>query len=258
MTGESNSLCQVLATRAGDVAPPAETLQRAGIQGIELIAPSASDVTAETLRGLAAELAERFRAVSLPVVALNLAPDSLRHIGAPSDDLRQKAIENVVLAMDVAREIGARLVTISPGAVFNDDGEPICRYEDVYHRALKSMIGLRFEAANRCIRIACRLATSGFLISPIDARTWIDQVNSPWIGGHFDPMRIAQVGTPADWAEALGRRIFAADWPTSPAANNCVSSRRMNWPDLRATLRDIRNDIIVSIDPERISLDALE
>ncbi|HPF37504.1 MAG TPA: TIM barrel protein [Phycisphaerae bacterium] len=257
MTEESNSLCRVLVTRAGDVAPPAETLQRAGIQGVELIAPSEPVGSDVPLRGFAAEPAERFRAAGLPVVALTLPADPNHHIGAPSDDLRQKAVEQVILAMDVARQIGARVVTISPGAVFNDDGEPIHRYEDVYHRALKSMIDLRFEAANRCIRIACRLASSGFLISPIDARTWIDQVNSPWIGGHFDPMRIAQVGSPADWADALGRRIFAADWPAPPTANDGALSRRVNWPDLCATLQTIRNDIVVSMDPMRISLDTL-
>jgi hypothetical protein len=67
-------------------------------------------------------------------------------------------------------------------------------------------MGLRFEAQHRGITLAL-LTADRFLLSPLEMRSLIDEVNSPWVRVALRPCVIARSCRPADWYAVLGHRI---------------------------------------------------
>lgn len=257
MLTSENSPCCVARFRAGDELPPVDALNRAGIVGVELILPKDTNSTFESTRQVIADACTRLTAAGLQMTALSLAPDAVRNIGTPDAGQREAAIRHLIAMMDLASVMGAKIITITAAVVHSEIGDVVNRYEDAYHFALKSMIDLRFEAASRCIRIACHLGRAGFLLSPIDSRQWIDQVNSPWVGSRLDPSVIAQHGAPADWMMTLGHRLFIADYPGSAVDHDPLIQQRIDWTELHRMVREIGNDAIICVDPHTESLESL-
>jgi len=46
-----------------------------------------------------------------------------------------------------------------------------------------------------------------FLLSPLEMRSFIDQLHSPWLQSHFDMGNVMQFGYPQDWILTLKSRI---------------------------------------------------
>lgn len=192
------------------------------------------------------DAASRLRDSDLNPTAVCVTANASQNIGVSQPSAREAACAELVSLMDLAAEIGAALVTISP-AVVTHGNDITQRYEDAYHFSLQSMIGLRFEAAARCIRIACRLGSAGFLLSPMDARLWLDEVNSPWVGGRIDPLGIAHSGCPTDWTKTLAHRIFAADFSDLSHTTDAATQRCVDWRALLRLFNAIDNDVAIAI-----------
>lgn len=52
---------------------------------------------------------------------------------------------------------------------------------------------------------------ASFLISPLDMATYVDELNSPAVGVHFDIGNVVRWGVPEHWIEVLGKRIKKLD-----------------------------------------------
>ncbi|MCB9857557.1 MAG: sugar phosphate isomerase/epimerase [Phycisphaerales bacterium] len=257
MSIPENPQCCVARIGAGDLSPPVDAIQRAGAIGVELVLPPDNDASFDNTRQLVTDACMRFNAVGLRLTALSLATDVSRDIGSPDPKVREAAAQHLIAMMDLASVMGARIVTITAGIVLADNGIAVNRYEDAYHFSVKTMIDLRFEAAAKCIRIACRLGSAGFLLSPIDSRMWIDQVNSPWVGGRLDPSVIAGHGSPADWIQTLGHRLFIVHCPEETSDGDPSNHQRLGRTELSRMLRAIGSDAIFSVDAGSTDLESM-
>jgi len=61
------------------------------------------------------------------------------------------------------------------------------------------------------VKIAIENVWNNFLISPLEAARYIDEFESPMIGWYFDVGNIVRYGWPAQWIQALGKRIIKID-----------------------------------------------
>jgi hexulose-6-phosphate isomerase len=48
---------------------------------------------------------------------------------------------------------------------------------------------------------------SNFILSPVEARRFVDEINHPLIGWYFDIGNILRYGWPEHWIQTLNRRI---------------------------------------------------
>ena len=91
---------------------------------------------------------------------------------------------------------------------------------------------------------------AGFLISALDARSFIDEVGSPWFGSYFDVGNNVRWGVPEHWIQILGSRIGKLDikeWDETLHRNEGLRrgfSRELgdgtiNWANVRAALKKI-------------------
>lgn len=237
-------------------APPIAAISRAGITNVELMLPSDFHSAFDIASARTAELSIQLRSAGMTTSVLNLRHDNAIDLGRPLGKSHDAAIERIIQVMDLAANIGANTISITPAAVIAGDGSSVNRYEDAFGHSIRSLSVLRFEAAMRCIRIACRIGVAGFLLSPMDTRMWLDAVNSPWIGARIDPVAIASAGCPIDWLQSLGHRIVMIDYVDSASDSNALRSTSVDWPSLMRACRSNNNARQASVSTSIDDLDA--
>lgn len=145
--------------------------------------------------------------------------------------------------IDAAAMLSAEAVLVVPGLVTE-----AVEYGDAYDRALEAMNELKNYAESKKIIIAVENVWNKFLLSPLEARDFIDKIGSDYIRFYFDAGNILLYGFPHHWVKILGGRIakvHVKDFDT--AAGSARGFRNllhgdMNWRLLVSALRDIGYD----------------
>jgi sugar phosphate isomerase/epimerase len=143
--------------------------------------------------------------------------------------------------LERAAWLEARVVAFAP-AILGAAGSaaPPVRYEDAGARMLEAMLELRFDAERRGLRLAIRSCRNQFLLSPMETRDLIDQINSPGVGVALDLSDVLRFGSPEDWILTLGHRLAHV---TVSAGANLESA----WPGIVSALKRARYEGAVTI-----------
>ena len=62
-------------------------------------------------------------------------------------------------------------------------------------------------AINLKVKIALENVWNNFLISPMEAASYVDQFKTPFVGFYFDCGNVLVYGWPEQWIKILGRRL---------------------------------------------------
>jgi len=116
----------------------------------------------------------------------------------------------IVAGMHGARALGVRSVSFQPEPMrANDATIPERRYERAYADWVTLLLDLRYAAEEHGVELWAVVGSAGFLTSPLEVRTLIDQVNSAYMGIALDVDRAAALSDPADWVHILLHRLRA-------------------------------------------------
>jgi hexulose-6-phosphate isomerase len=58
------------------------------------------------------------------------------------------------------------------------------------------------------VKIAIENVWNNFITKPEQAKAFLDEINSPQVGWHFDIGNVLRYGLPEDWIPVLGKRIL--------------------------------------------------
>lgn len=122
----------------------------------------------------------------------------------PDPAVRQKGIDVLGRSLEIGAALGARLLLVVPGLVQQD-----VAYDDAYRRALDGVRALAEKAAATGVAIGVENVWNKFLLSPLEMRRFIEEVESPWVGAYFDVGNILAYGFPHHWIKILGGLIKA-------------------------------------------------
>ncbi len=121
----------------------------------------------------------------------------------------RKAKDITIQMMKAASWLGADTVLVVPGAVdvfFMPESEKL-PYDAVYERSMAALKGLAPFAEELGVNIGIENVWNKFLLSPLEMRNFVDEVNSPNVGVYFDTGNVMLTGFPQDWIRILGERI---------------------------------------------------
>jgi len=207
-----------------------------GYDGIELNleadGPTGLDSTPEDW----AKIRTHSQEIGLPIhsIATGL------HWGCPltsnEADVRKKAIAIVEKELEMAKALGADAVLVVPGIV-NDS----ISYDAAYDRSQAAFMQLKEKAEALKIKIGIENVWNQFLLSPLEMRDFIDEINSPYVGVYFDIGNVLYTGLPEQWIRILGKRIYKLhfkDYRRSGAFVDLLSGD-VNWPEVMVALKDI-------------------
>lgn len=187
----------MMATLRGPTAEKLTVLDRfklladAGFHGVELM--SAMDRK---------EVLDARSAAGLEIPSVVVATHWAKPLSEPSEEIRAVGLEGLRHALRDAHAYGAKSVLLVPGKVTKT-----VSYADAYRRSRDEIAKALPLAASLGVIIAIENVWNQFLLSPLEAVSYVDSFNSPWVKWHFDAGNVINFGYPEDWIRTLRERI---------------------------------------------------
>ena len=128
-----------------------------------------------------------------------------------SNDLsiRKKAEDIIERQLEFASILGADTILVIPGYTncsFAKNPEKVS-YDLAYDRAYELFFKLEKVARKYKVSIGIENVWNKFLLSPLEIKQFLDDINSEYVGAYFDVGNIMYIGDPSDYIEILGGHI---------------------------------------------------
>ena len=120
----------------------------------------------------------------------------------PSAEIRKKGLEGLETALRDGKRFGATSVLLVPGIV--DQKQP---YDLAYSRSQEEIKKVLPLAAECKVKIGIENVWNHFLLSPLEAARYVDELQSPWAAWHLDIGNIINYGWAEQWVRILNKRI---------------------------------------------------
>jgi L-ribulose-5-phosphate 3-epimerase len=121
----------------------------------------------------------------------------------PDERVRQEGREGLQQALKDAKRYGATSVLLVPGRVTKD-----VPYEDCFKRSVVEIKKVLPVAEETGVKIAVENVWNDFITKPEQATAFLDEINSPLVGWHFDIGNTLRYSPPETWIPVLGKRIL--------------------------------------------------
>lgn len=172
-------------------------LKDLGFDGVELDGPSDLD-RREVLR--ASEKA------GFPIPSVIDSVHWEQPLSDPDPSVRAAGRRGLEQALRDARTYGASSVLLVPAIVRQD-----VPYDVAYTRSQSEIRRMLPLAKELGVQIAIENVWNQFLMSPLEMARYVDELDSPWVGVHFDVGNVVNFGWPEHWIRVLGPRILKLD-----------------------------------------------
>ena len=127
-------------------------------------------------------------------------------LSSPDPKVREMCVESMKTALEDCRDYGGNTVLLVAGKV-----DETMSYDDAYTRTQTEIKKLLPYAEKTGVKIAIENVWNNFLISPMEAASYIDSFDHPMIGWYFDVGNIIRYGWPEQWIKILNKRILKLD-----------------------------------------------
>ena len=176
------------------VADRFKMIKDAGFDGIELNLPDDA---------LTVDIIQQAKSASgLEVAGIICTPHWEYPLSDPDPANRERTVRGLQLALQQGGEIGCSRVLLVPGVVNKQ-----VDYAQCWQRAVEGIKRCTDAAEKAKCHIAVENVWNQFIIDPMSAARFVDEINSPWVGWHLDLGNLVTYGWPEQWVHILGRRI---------------------------------------------------
>jgi L-ribulose-5-phosphate 3-epimerase len=178
----------------GGVLEKFQLAKDAGIEGIELNRPDTIPLD---------EILKARDTTGLPIAGIICSTHWGKPLSAPDPATREQGFRGLDLALNEAAQLGCTRVLLVPGVVNKQ-----VSYDDCWNRSIEQIKRAVPIAESTKCHIAIENVWNQFLLSPLEAARFVDEIGSPWVGWHFDIGNVITFGWPEQWVRILGKRIL--------------------------------------------------
>lgn len=183
-----------------------ELAEKAGYQTIELNVAEKHekelDLSLETTEEELEEIKKLLDSANVKLESISTALHWEYPLTSNEGETREQGRNIVKKMIDFAKYLGAEVVLVVPGLVTSE-----VSYLSCYTRSMDALKQLAPYAESKKITIGIENVENLFLLSPLDARDFIDEIGSPFIQFYFDVGNALPFGYPEQWIQILDHRI---------------------------------------------------
>ncbi|MEZ5978590.1 MAG: sugar phosphate isomerase/epimerase family protein [Planctomycetota bacterium] len=172
-------------------------LAELGYDGVELDSPSYADLD---------EVLAAIEETGVVVPGVVNSMHWIKTLGDRDAAVRAEGVKFLETALRDAKKVGATTVLLVPAVV-----GPDVSYRDAWERSQAEIRRVLPLAAELGVTIAFENVWNNFLLSPLEAARYVDELESEWVGWYLDIGNVVHYGWPEHWVEALGTRIVKCD-----------------------------------------------
>jgi hexulose-6-phosphate isomerase len=176
----------------GPVLEKLQALKAAGFEGVE---PMSHMNQEEVLKAL--------DLTGLKAASVCCSTHWEKPLSHPDEKVRVKGREGVELALRDAKRYGATSVLVVPGVV-----DKVVSYDQCFERSVEQIKLLAPIAKDLGVKIAIENVWNNFITRPEQAIAFLNAIDSPAVGWHFDIGNVIKYGPPEEWIPVLGKRIL--------------------------------------------------
>ncbi len=124
----------------------------------------------------------------------------------PDPAIVKVTMDSMRTSMENAKALGGDMVLLVPAVVKSD-----VMYADCWTRSIHHIQELAKIAEDMDIMIGIENVWNKFLLSPLEAREYIEEINSPYVRFWLDVGNMVLFGFPQDWIRTLDELIARVD-----------------------------------------------
>ena len=166
----------------------------AGFHGLELNRPDAIPLD---------ELLKARDATGLEIAGIICSTHWGKPLSSPDPAVVEAGLKGLRLALADAAELRCTRMLLVPGVVNKQ-----VSYDDCWKRAQENIKRALPDAEKAQCKICIENVWNSFIMDPISAARFVDELASPWAGWHLDFGNLITYGWPEHWVRILGPRVF--------------------------------------------------
>ncbi len=161
------------------------------------------------------------------------------------EKMREEGLQGVLTTLRDAKAYGADSILVVPGVCSEE-----VPYDVAWERSitqLKKAVPLAKELG---VKISIENVWNNFILSPLEAVRFLDEIGDPIVGWHFDIGNVLRYGWPQQWIKVLGKRInriHVKEYSTKKMKDEGVwkgfdcdlTEGDNNWPAIMKALDDV-------------------
>jgi hexulose-6-phosphate isomerase len=166
----------------------------AGFDGLELNRPDAIPID---------ELLKAKADTGLEIAGIICSTHWGKPLSSPDPAVVEAGMKGLRLALTDAAELGCTRLLLVPGVVNKQ-----VSYDDCWKRSLENIKRALPDAEKAKCKICVENVWNNFVMDPMSAARFVDELGSPWAGWHLDLGNLITFGWPEHWVRILGPRVF--------------------------------------------------
>ena len=217
-----------------------ELCQAAGYETIELVFGQDKDLNVDMGPEELAQVKARCAAAGVEIGSVIAWYRERGNLMSRSAAEREQCCKSLVRSLEIAGALGVDGVLLHPGQL-TVEGTYTQAWDDL-RDALKEIAPI---AAANGAAIGVENVWNKFLLSPMEARRFVDEVDSPWVGIYLDTANMMAYGFPEHWIRELGSRIKKVHFKDFKRRQHKfvnLLDGDTDWPAVMAQLRAIGYD----------------
>jgi L-ribulose-5-phosphate 3-epimerase len=175
--------------------------KEADYEGIELALAETGELSIESTAMEIAQIKQTLADTGMEITSLASGLGWTYQLTSNDKQNRDQAIEIIKRQLDAAAQLGADTILVVPGVVES------AAYDEAYDNALEALAKLSETAASCKVTIGIENVWNKFLLSPLEVRDFLDEVDSSYVGAYFDVGNVLLTGYPEHWIKILNKRI---------------------------------------------------
>ena len=221
-----------------------------GFEAVEVCLGEAGDLTQETTEKECEAIRREAETCGVEIASVATGLYWNYSLTDDRDLVREKARIITRSLLERAAWLGTDAVLVVPGAVdvfFKPDAAAVA-YEVVWERSLEALEQLAPYAEEVGVAIGVENVWNKFLLSPLEMRSFVDEIKSDYVGVYFDVGNVLLFGYPEQWIRILGeriKRVHIKDFKRSAgtAKGFCdLLEGDVNWSEVMKALKEIGYD----------------
>lgn len=159
--------------------------------------------------------------------------------------VREQGLQGVLTTLRDAKAYGADSILVVPGVV-----SETVPYDVAWERSITEVKKAVPLAKELGVKISIENVWNNFILSPLEAVHYLDEVGDPIVGWHFDIGNVLRYGWPEQWIKVLGKRInriHVKEYSTKKMKDEGVwkgfdcdlTEGDNNWPAIMKALDDV-------------------
>jgi hexulose-6-phosphate isomerase len=175
----------------GSVMEQFKAVKAAGFEGVEPMSHMKQD-----------EVLKAFEETGLKAASVCCSTHWDKPLSHPDPMVRREGLEGLEQALKDAKRYEATSVLLVPGRVTKD-----VSYDRCFTRSVAEIQKAVPVAEKLGVKIAIENVWNDFITKPEQALEFLDAINSPQVGWHFDIGNTLRYSPPETWIPVIGKRI---------------------------------------------------